>query len=520
MVAVVLLAACANIANLLIARTSARARETAIRLAIGASRRRLVQQYFIESLLLGLAGGAAGFVAGQWTSDLLAITFLDTTADRLPAAFAADARVLVFTAAVSIAVAMVFGLAPAIRASRTEPATTMAGTRTSSGTPSSMRGMRPLVAAQLALAFVVVLAAALLGRTLSNFARLDPGFETDHVVSVEFNPPASGYTFERLPALSSRLAATADAVPGAVSAAVSMCPLLGNCSSSASYWLGRRGERPVPLFENYVGPQYFSTVGIRIIRGREFTERDVEGSTPVAIISESVARMHFGAQDPIGRHVGDTQRDAEVVGVAADVRPVSLREPPVAMIYWPIQQQGAIPFSLAVRVAGDPRQAVPTVRETIQRAEPGLAIDRAGPMALQIARNVLRERVVAYLAAALGGLTLLLACLGLYGVLSYTVGRRMQEFGVRLALGARPRDLTRMLMRDALKIVCAGTCVGIAIAFWANRLLQALLFEVNPADPVSSISVAVLLVAVALAACYVPALRASRIDPAGVLRSE
>jgi ABC-type antimicrobial peptide transport system permease subunit len=190
------------------------------------------------------------------------------------------------------------------------------------------------------------------------------------------------------------------------------------------------------------------------------------------------------------------------------------------MIYWPIQQQGAIPFSLAVRVAGDPRQAVPTVRETIQRAEPGLAIDRAGPMALQIARNVLRERVVAYLAAALGGLTLLLACLGLYGVLSYTVGRRMQEFGVRLALGARPRDLTRMLMRDALKIVCAGTCVGIAIAFWANRLLQALLFEVNPADPVSSISVAVLLVAVALAACYVPALRASRIDPAGVLRSE
>jgi predicted permease len=520
MVAIVLLAACANIANLLVARSNARARETAIRLAIGASRARLVQQYLIESLLLAFSGGAAGLIVGQWGSDLLASTFLNTTVDRLPAVFAPDARILVFTAAVSMGAALLFGLAPAVRASHTDPAASIATTRTSSGAPSAIRGMRPLVAAQLAFSFVIVLAAALLSRTLSNFARVDPGFATDHVITVAFNPSASGYTFEMLPALNLRLIRAARTVPGAVSATVSMCPLLSNCSSSGAYWLGNRGERAVSLFENYVGPEYFSTTGIRILRGREFTDRDVEGSTPVAIISESVARKYFGAKDPIGMHTGEMQTEAEIVGVAADIRPVSLREPPVPMIYWPIQQQGAIPYGLSVRISGETAAAISTVRETLQRAEPQLAIESVTPMALQVQRNVLRERVVAYLASALGGLTLLLACLGLYGVLSYAVGRRKQEFGVRLALGAQPSDLTRMLMGDALEIVFAGTIAGFAIAYWTNRLLQALLFDVNPSDPLAGLSVAAILVVASAAACYLPALRASRIDPAVTLRAD
>jgi len=519
MVAIVLLVACANVANLLLARSAARARELAIRIAVGATRARLVQQGLVESALLATLGGAAGWVLGHWSSGVLASAFLATSRDRLPEVYSPDIRVLIFTAGISIATALLCGLLPAARTARSDTRGTLVITSRSTGAPSIMRGMRPLVTAQLALAVVVVFAAALLERSLINFAKVDPGYDTERLVSVSFSPSASGYSAGQIPALSSRLVDAVTSTPGFVSAAVSTCGLLENCQYSSSYFIdGDRARDEVDLDENYVGPEYFSTAGIPITSGRGFDDRDRDGGALVAIVSESVAKRYYPGLDPIGRRIGDREFTAEIVGVVGDVRPRELREAPVPMLYFPIRQWPSRPNNLAVRVSGDAGTAVASVRTALQRAEPGLVLDNVGTMALQIDRNILRERLVTYLASAFGALSLLLGCIGLYGVLSYSVARRTQEFGVRLALGARPFDLTRDVLRDASRVIVAGAFVGLIAAQWVSGLLQALLYDVSAFDPLVALASAALLVTATLAASYLPARRASRVDPALALR--
>jgi predicted permease len=521
MVAVVLLVACANVANLLLARSTARTRETAIRVAVGASRARLLQQSLVESALLATLGGVAGWVAGQWSSGLLATAFLATSRDRLPEAYSPDARVFVFTLAVSLATALLCGVLPAIRMARADTTSGLVGASRSSASPAAMRGMRPLVAAQLALAVVVVFSATLLGRSLVNFARIDPGYDTDHVVSVSFNPAASGYPADQVAALRTRLVDAATSVPGFASAAVARCGLLDTCTYSSSYVLdGESARGEIDLDENHVGPRYFSTSGIAVIAGREFDERDRDGGALVAIVSQSVARRYFPGADPIGRRIGDNEFTAEIVGVVGDVRPYSLRDSPVAMVYFPIRQWPSEPRNLAVRVTGEVSGAVASVRAALERAEPGLVLDNVTTMAQQVERNVLRERLVTYLAAAFAALSLLLGCVGMYGVLSYSVARRAQEFGVRLALGASPRDLRQAVFGDALRVTVTGTGAGLIAAFWASGFLRALLFEVSSFDPVVAILSAALLIGTTLAASYLPARRAARIDPLAALRQE
>ena len=521
MVAIVLLVACANVANLLLARSAARARELAIRIAVGATRARLVQQGLIESVLLAALGGAAGWVLGQWSSGLLASAFLATSRDRLPEVYTPDMRVLFFTAAISIATALLCGLLPAARTARSDSQGALVVSSRSTGGPSIMRGMRPLVAAQLALAVVVVFAAALLGRSLVNFAKVDPGYDTDRLVSVSFSPSASGYSAGQIPALSARLLDAVTSTPGYVSSAVATCGLLDNCQYSSSYFIdGDRARDEVDLDENYVSPGYFATAGIPITAGREFDDRDRDGGAPVAIVSESVAKRYYPGLDPIGRRIGDREFTAEIVGVVGDVRPRELRETPIPMLYFPIRQWPNRPNNLAVRVSGDASTAVASVRTALQSAEPGLVLDNVGTMALQIDRNILRERLVTYLAAAFGALALLLGCIGLYGVLSYSVARRTQEFGVRLALGARPFDLTRDVLGDASRVVVAGAAIGLLVAFWVSGLLDALLFEVSAFDPIVAIASAALLTAAALVASYVPARRAARVNPIAALKTD
>jgi predicted permease len=523
-VAFVLLVACANVANLLLARSTARSREMAIRIAVGASRRRLLQQGLVESTLLAALGGAAGWVVGHWSSGLLASAFLSTSRDLLPGVYSPDVRVLVFTTLVSVVTALLCGLLPAARTARNGAGTLAAASRSGVAAPSVMRGMRPLVAAQLALAVVVVFSAALLGRGLINLARLDPGYDIDHVVSVSFNPAASGYQAAQFPALGARLAAAVGATPGFVSTALSRCGLLADCSYSSSFVLdGNRDRGEINLDENHVGPGYFSTTGIPIIAGREFTDRDSDGGALVAIVSQSVANRYFAGGNPIGRRIGDDEFTADIVGVVGDVRPYRLREAPVPMVYFPIRQWASLPRNLAVRVDGDANLAVASVRAALQRAEPGLVLDSVGTMALQAERNVLRERLVTYLAALFGALALLLGCVGLYGVhgvLSYSVARRTQEFGVRLALGASPRDLTRAVLRDALSVTVAGTVVGLVIALWASGLFRTLLFQVTTVDPLVAVASAGLLLAATLLASYLPARRAARVNPISALRTE
>jgi len=520
MVAIVLLVTCANIANLLLARATGRSRDTSIRLSLGATTGRLVRQHLTESLLLAAAGGAMSLLAAQWTSELMARAVLGRTGE-LPPVFSLDARVWIFTAALSIVSALAFGVAPALRAVRAGHVHGFASNQRL-GTHAALRGMRPLVVAQLALSFSVVFAAVLLGRTLTYFARIDPGFNPEHVVTATIDPSTSGYSREQVLPLVDRLLAAIQAVPGVESAAVTTCGLMTNCSYSSGFEIEGAGTG-IQLNNNWIAPTYLSTVGIPLVAGRDFTDRDTEQSPRVAIISDSIARRFFPGENPLGRRLGRGKLDTEIVGVVRDVMP-TLHAEPGAMIYFPTRQPPrsftAPPRTIAVRVSGDAELAIPAVRASIQQTEPGLLLDSVSTMSAALARDVARERLIAYLASSFAFLALLLACIGLYGVLSYTVTRRTQEIGVRMALGARPRDLNRMVIGDGSRIVLAGVAIGAAAAVMVGRLVTTLLAGVSASDPITLVAVGAALLVVALAASYIPARRASRIDPATALRTE
>ncbi|HEX7779604.1 MAG TPA: ABC transporter permease [Vicinamibacterales bacterium] len=521
MVAVVLLITCANLANLMLARGAAHAREMAIRISLGATTGRLVRQGLTESVLLAAAGGAIGWLLSGWASRFLARQVLNTSS-QLPMAFAPDARVILFTAAVSLATVMLFGVVPAIRAARAGRRVSIATTERIPIGRGSMTGMRPLVALQLALAVVVVGAAVLLGRTLINFAHVEPGFAATELVSASFDAEASGYTRDEMPALEQRLVAAVEAAPGVVSAAVSTCGLVANCAFSSGVHIEGVTD-VVTLQENWIGPGHFATLGVALISGREFDERDRAGSPPVAIVSESVANRYFPDRTAIGRRLGLDGLDAEIVGVVREARSASVREPPVPMLFFPITQPPSFrvsPTNLDVRVAGEPAAVVAAIRDALRRAEPRLVIDGVVTMSSRLANDVNRERVAAYLTAAFAGLALLISAVGLYGVLSYGVAQRTREIGVRVALGARRGEVAALVARDAVGVVGAGLLAGVIASFAAGRMLQTLLFEVSLADPATLALVLATLAVVTLVAVLVPARRAALVDPVVALRSE
>ena len=521
MVAVVLLVTCANIANLLLARAVGRARDVGIRISLGATTGRLVRQCLAESLALALVGGAVGGVLGEWASSFLARGVLGTSSE-LPIVFSPDMRVLAFAVALSLATAIVFGLAPALRAVRIGRVAAVGTTqRIAVGQVTS--GMRSLVVGQLALSVVVVFAAILLGRTLVNFLRIDPGFATDGLVTAWFDPISSGYTGDQMTALAQRLVAATRSVPGVTAVSASRCGLVAGCSSSSPVRL-ENVEEAVAMYQNWVGPGYFVTVGIPLVSGREFDERDSNHSARVAMINESIARRYFQKQNPIGRRLGFSGTDIEIVGVVRDARTQTLHEPPVPMVYFPIEQrapelQTAL-SNLDVRVAGDARLAVSAVRDAIRRTEPGLLLGDVGPMSARLERDLSRERIVAYLAFTFGALTLLLASLGLYGVLSYGVTRRTQEIGVRMALGAQPMEVMGSVLAQSLSWTMVGIALGLIGSVAAARYLSGMLFGVASMDPMTFAAVALVFILVMLLAAYVPAHRATRIDPLAALRCE
>jgi predicted permease len=526
MVGIVLLVTCANIANLLLARATGRSRETGIRLSLGATTGRLVRQHLTESLLLAAAGGAMSVFAAQWTSEFMARAVMGRTGE-LPPVFSLDARVWIFTAALSFISALAFGVAPALRAVRTGRVHGISVNQRV-GSLAALRGMRPLVAVQLALSFSVVFGAVLLGRTLTYFARIDPGFNPEHVVTATIEPSSSGYSREQVLPAVDRLLEAIRAIPGVESAAATTCGLMTNCSYGSRFVIeGTEGS--IQSNNNWVAPTYFSTVGIPLVAGRDFTARDTEQGPGVAIVSESIAKRFFPGLNPLGKRIGRFDRrvarnlpDVEIVGVVRDVRP-SLHAEPGAMIYFPTHQPPSFPApprSIAVRVSGDAGVATAAVRASIQRTEPGLLIDSVSTMSAAFDRDVARERLIAYLASSFAFLALLLACIGLYGVLSYTVARRTQEIGVRMALGARPGDLMRMVVGDGSRVVLGGLALGIIAAMMVGRLVTTLLAGVTASDPITLAVVGVSLIVVALAASYIPARRASRIDPAVALKTE
>jgi predicted permease len=518
MVGLVLLVACVNVANLLLARAAARQGEIGLRVSLGATRARLLRQCLTESALLAAAGGAAGLALGHGATRLLGMAVPETVGETLRASAWLDARLLGFVGMASLATVLVSGLLPALRASRLD-ARAHVGMRATS----AVAGMRPLVALQLGLCFVVVVSAALFGRSLVNLARFDPGFDRDHLVSIGIEPVISGYPAAEMPALHQRIIAALEQVPGVRKASVSLLALASGGQAITDYRL--EGYTPAPgeameFHANRVGPRYFETVGMPVIDGRDFVEGDGSRSRQVAIITEGLARRYFRGRSPIGRHVAEDDTEIEIVGVVRDAWVQNLRTAPVPMIYFPLDQTRSAARAVDVRVAGNPTVVLPALEAALRRAEPRLHIDRVVTLDDQLALNAARERQLAYFTSAFGVLALLLACVGVYGVLSYSVTRRTREVGVRMAVGASPADVLLLVLRDGGRIGLAGLAGGVAAALAVHQFISGLLFDVNPTDPGTYGAVAGVLGLMTFAACYVPARRAARVEPSAALRSE
>ena len=524
MVAVVLLIACANIANLLLARSAARQREIAVRLSIGASRARLIRQLLTESTLIAVLGGAAGVATAHWASAFLVRMALDRRSGGIPPTFELDLGVFAFAAALSIATGILFGLAPAFRTTRVQLSDALkAGSRSVFGS-SRVGGMRPLVALQVALSLAMLVGAGLFGRSLRNLTQVDPGFDREHLLSVRIDPQIAGFPLDQLPGLHQRLIEKIEAVAGVRSASISTCGLASGCAAymdgiQISGYQRRPGEQ-VLIQNNWVGPKYFTTVGMQIIAGRELDTRDTDRAPKVAVINEAMVRRYFANRSPLGERFGYVKATVEIVGVVRDARVTHVRDAAEPMAYYGMQQWKNYSSNIDVRAAGDPRWIATEVRKAVAEAAPNLPVTKVITMKEQISSSVNLDRLVAYLTSAFGALALALACVGLYGVMSYAVARRTAELGIRMALGAPRSRVLWMVLQESLVLVGLGVAVGLPLVLMASRFLKGLLFGLAPNDSATVVSAILVLVAVAAIAGYLPALRASRIEPLVALRYE
>jgi len=516
----VLLIACANVANLLLSRAAGRNKERAVRLALGASRWRLVRQLLTESCALALAGGLLAVPLASWARQLLwAVRPPLLGAAALPNEL--DSRVLLFTLAVSFVTGIVFGVLPALHATRLDLATDLKERTGHSG--SGERRMRwVLVAAEIGFCVVALVGASLFLRSLEDARRLDTGFQTDHLAMIAFNFADLRYTAAQGRELETRMLERAAAVPGVSAAAFSKDPLFHVTVARTVMVEGdpEAGQGRVAL-ASPVSPNYLRTVGIPLLRGRDFTPLDVANRPRVAILNEAAAARYWPQQDPIGRRFRlFGENDAvEVVGVARNAEYLALDESPQALIYTPLEQDFGLSAALIIRTAGDPERALADVTREVQALEPHLRLTantvRAGIMA-----TVWLQRLSAILLGSFAGLALVLAGVGIYGVISYSVEQRGREIGIRMALGATPAVIELQIFREMLQVVAAGVLGGLAVAWGAARAVRSLLIVTSPFDVVTFLLVPALLAIVAILACWFPVLRATRIDPASALREE
>lgn len=532
----VLLIGCANVANLLVARAAARHTEMAVRLAIGASRGRVIRQLLTEGLVLVSLGAAVGLLFARWGSSFL-VAFLAGPSERVVLEPVFDMRVLAFTAVVSLATALLFSLAPALRATRADAAKP----GQDRGATSRNRLGRTLVVAQVTLSVVLLCGAALFLRTLYNLDGVSTGFDRDGVLTMQVEATVPGRTVTpktpaeyradhaRLGAIWNGFIERVRHLPGVSSAAVAtMNPLSG--------WY--RGVRiaihgPVPGPENVHGVSlnqvtdgYFEATGIRLLAGRLFTPRDRSGSPRVAILNQSAARAFFGAESPLGRTAnfpGQRVEDTfEIVGVVADTRYKDLRTPDSPMAYLPLQQ-AIDPITnavVALRGPGDVTRLAASIRAIAAETVPGGFVAGISTMTQQMEMSLVRERMLALLATFFAGLALVLASVGLYGVMAYRVVRRTREIGIRIAVGAGQRSVAWMVARETLLLVALGAALGTLASLAVNRFIASQLFGVTPRDPVAIVAALSVLGIVAVVAGYLPARQASRIDPVRALRAE
>ena len=528
-VALVLLVTCTNLAGLLLARATERRREIAIRLAMGASRVRLIRQLLTESLLLSLVGGAAGLMLAIWI--VKALLALKPPMDfPLTINLALDWRVLLFSLAVSLVAGAVFGLAPALQSTRPNLLHALKDTSAQGGAGRT-RLRSVLVVAQIAISLVVLIAAGLVVRTLQQLQTMNPGFDPQNALTLSFDLSLQGYDEARGQQFYRQLTERVRALPGVKSAAVSSyVPLTLNYNSRGIYVEGEPIERGAntPLAMNAVaGTRYFETMATPIVQGREFTEQDTSTSEPVAVVNETFVRRLMPAAktaaDAVGKRVsfGDASGPfMRIVGVARDGKYFNIAEDPRSFIWIPLAQEYWSSGSLLVRTTGNPDSVFAAVRSEAQALDPNLPLFDVKTLTEHMRLALFPARVAAMVLGVFGLVALLLSAIGIYGITSYAVAQRTHEIGIRMALGAQLGDVLRLVLNHGLKLTLIGAAIGLIGAYLTTRAITAVLYGVSATDPLTFVSVSVLLIGVALLACYVPARRATKVDPLVALRNE
>jgi putative ABC transport system permease protein len=523
-VAFVLLIACANVANLLLARMARREHDLALRTALGASRARLVQQLLVEHGLLALAGGAAGVVLSLVAVPALASLAPGTMARLVEARV--DGRIVAFTALVSLATALVFGLLPALRASRVEVSGAIHGGGRRSSHAADSLARRLLVAADVALAVVLLVGAGLMIRTVDRLIGVNPGFDPDGVLTLQISMLGQAYQADdAVIAKTDEMIARLRALPGVTAvAAAGQIPLGGNGDTWGFHIEGRPVTPEDPSVERYsVTADYFAAMRIPLLRGRLIADTDRAGAERVMAIGQHTARSLWPTGDPIGQHVRIGGADGPlytIVGIVGDVRHHALAKPPTMQMYMSQRQLTDSFLTLVIRTAGDPSALAAEARRAVRSVAADVPVYAVAPLADLVAKSVGPRRFVMLLLEVFSGMALLMTAVGVYGVLAYTVSERTRELGVRVALGATPADIARLVIGGGLTIVVAGLAAGCAIALAATRYLQSSLFEISATDPLTFGAVAIVLLVVTLLAQGLPVRRAMRADPAVALRAE
>jgi predicted permease len=523
-----LLMACVNVANLLIARAAARQREIAIRLAVGATRWQLLRQLTVESGVLAVSGGLLGlFLSGSLTQGLLSLLPADATGGWLAPQI--DFRLLGYSLGLALLTALLFGLAPALQAARAGVAPALkeqTGGMSASGAQSRLR--QGLTVAQISISLLLLIGAGLFTRSLVNLLRTDPGFQAEHLISFAVDPSLNGYPVERRAALFRQLRQNLSGLPGVQSAAVAqLIPFSGRRWGNGIKAPGSQvaREKYVDCGENSVGAGYFHTLGIPLRAGRDFTENDTASSAKVAILNQTFARYLFGDADPIGQEIrlGATDADARIVGVVADSRYNDLREEPALFLYIPFEQGGdefTRQAAFFVRTGASETAVMGAIRVTVKQLDANLPIDGLRSMQSMLEDSIYTDRLLATLAIAFGLLAALLAAVGLYGTISYSVSRRTREFGIRLVLGAPPQSVLWSVLREVGWLIAIGVGLGLPAGLLLASLAESQFYGIRAHDVWALGGGTVLVAAVSLLAGLVPAVRAMRIEPIRALRYE
>ena len=515
-VVLVLLIVCANVANLLLSRAATRQREISIRLSLGATRARLMRQLLTESVLLASIGGVLGILVAKWSGQLLP--------GGAGQATAIDWRVLSFVLAVTAVTGIAFGIAPALRTTSINVSATLKDTsRSVAGSRSVLT--KGLLVLQVAVSLVLLIAAGLFLRTLNNLRHVDVGFNARNLVLFRVNPSLNRYDDKKTVTLIDAITARLEAIPGVRAVGVSTVPLLSNSVSSTSIF--RQGRSYAPRqFDSInvlaISPDYFKTMEMPLVSGRGFTERDNQTAPKVVVINETAVRKYFPNENPLGLRFGQSVEQSgqiEIVGVLRDAKYNGVRDDIPPTMYVP-HLQGRPATVFQVRTAGEPAAAIGAIREAVHQVDPNLPLMDVATQDEQIDKNLQQERVFAQAYAMFGGLAMLLASVGLFGLMSYSVARRTNEIGIRMALGARAGDVLRLVMSESMRLVAIGVAIGLAVAMAAGRLVSSLLFGLGATDAFTILVATVVMVAVSALAGYLPARRASRVDPLVALHYE